>query len=407
MYTAKDIATLTSLKRKTNPYCVIKDHCFDDIIDSVHADVQALKDKIRPAKMSKARGQDEWEDETHRGDSICWITPQLCSELGLSALETFVQRMLADCGALQTELGLTPAYTCQFAVYPGKGEGYNRHKDAFSVQTTAPKDEKEEDDSGNGVSERPVSRQLTCLLYLNKDWVAEDGGQLRVFTHPGVRLEKGDDPFNFWGVNGYDVNPLFGRMIIFRSELVEHAVLPCFKERMALTFWMNGTGPVVDCIESTTSVFKFDANASKPDIHMQESDNDSSSDSDSSEDESANVEVIYEVNQLVEVKVKGLWVDGTVTDAVDSRYCVRTVSTSTKLDEVVTNKGRYELRLPGPKHFGTIHSKTAEEYDWVAFKAKWRDMSDEERGATESVVFGHNEWTCCGGHWNAPPCGRK
>ena len=296
-------------------------------------------------------------------------------------------------------------------MYPGKGEGYNRHKDAFSTppSTAAKKDAK---DCEGSVTSQPLSRQLTCLLYLNEAWVPEHGGQLRVFTHPGVHVEKGDDPFSFWGVNGYDINPLFGRLIVFRSELVEHAVLPCFQERMALTFWVNGTGPEEEeSIESSASVFKFDADAPKPMISKQRenSEGDSGSESDSSdssssssEDENDKIEMLYEATEQVEVKVNGLWVDGTVTEVSNSRYTVVTASGAT-----VTNKGRFEVRPPGPKHSGCIRSKTACEHDWVAFRARWRDMSEEERGAGESVLFGGSTWSCCGGEWNAPPCARR
>lgn len=177
MYTDKDITTLTSLQRKTNSYCVIKDNVFDDLIEELYKDVQVLKDKIRPAKMSKSRGKEEWEDGTHRGDSICWVTPQVCSEYNLTALESFIQRMIVECGALQTHLGLSPEYTCQFAVYPGKGEGYNRHKDAFSTPPVTPETGA---GAGGDTAAKPLSRQLTCLLYLNKEWEPANGGQSRV-----------------------------------------------------------------------------------------------------------------------------------------------------------------------------------------------------------------------------------
>lgn len=104
----------------------------------------------------------------------------------------------------------------------------------------------------------------------------------------------------------------------------------------------------------------------------------------------------------MEVKVNGLWVDGTVAEVSASRYSIITTDGVT-----VSNKGRYEVRLPAPKHFGTIQSKTTSDYDWVAFRERWRDMSAEERGAQESVLFGANIWSCCGGEWNSPPCGRK
>ncbi|CAM9380239.1 unnamed protein product, partial [Ectocarpus fasciculatus] len=183
---------------------------------------------MRPAKMS--RGPDTWEDDSIRGDSLCWVTPELCEELKLTCLDQFITRLLNECNVMQSELGLTNEYNIQFAMYPGKGEGYNRHRDAFPQKCGA----------GGGDD---ASRQLTCLLYLNREWVPEDGGQLRVFTLPRVHIEGAGEPFGFWGVSGYDIEPSFGRLIVFRSELVDHAVLPCHRERAALTFWINGTGP--------------------------------------------------------------------------------------------------------------------------------------------------------------------
>jgi Rps23 Pro-64 3,4-dihydroxylase Tpa1-like proline 4-hydroxylase len=242
MYTPEDVEALTSQTKEKNAFVVVKDHAFDDILEEVYAELQALKTQMRPAKMS--RGDQTWEDNNVRGDSLCWVTPALCAEQGLVALQQYVDRIKAEChAAMQAELGLGAEYNIQFAMYPGKGESYNRHKDAFSD----PK-----------ADHARSSRQLTCLLYLNKDWGADDGGQLRVFTAPGVVIDNAGEPFSFWGVSGYDIDPLFGRMVIFRSELIDHAVLPCRKERLALTFWLNGTGPEAGATAAPKPmVFKF------------------------------------------------------------------------------------------------------------------------------------------------------
>jgi len=192
---------------------------------------------LKPAKMG--RGEQLWGDEELRGDSLCWITPDLCKEYDLHGVEEFLRRITAENEVLKSHLGLTFEFNMQFALYPGKGEGYNRHKDAFPKESAI-------DTISEAASSILTSRQLTMLLYLNRDWETEDGGQLRVFTAPGAVIEGTElvgEPFTFWGVNGYDIFPLFGRMVIFRSEIVEHAVLPCHRERQALTFWAHGTGP--------------------------------------------------------------------------------------------------------------------------------------------------------------------
>lgn len=233
MFSPQDIETLTSSSKQGNPYVVIKENVFEDIIDDVFEEVQTLRRHMRPAKMG--RGETLWEDDHIRGDNLCWVTPDVCKELGLRTIELYVHRLLLECDVMKDELGLTYEYNMQFAIYPGQGEGYNRHRDSFPRQMVPcnPND-----------GEAETSRQLTCLLYLNQEWMHEDGGQLRLFTEPGVTIHGAGEGFNFWGVSGYDINPSFGRMVVFRSELVDHAVMPCYRERSALTFWINGTGPV-------------------------------------------------------------------------------------------------------------------------------------------------------------------
>lgn len=257
------VEALQSRERKA--YAIVKDNVFDDIVEALHHEVQCLKELLRPAKMN--RGADMFEDEIIRGDSLCWVTPALVEKLNLVTLQQYADRIVTECSAaMGKELGLGTDYHMQFAVYPGGGEGYNRHRDAF------PRTAAELATAANGsTSPLKLSRQLTCLLYLNKDWEPEDGGRLRVFTHPGVEMDiKGaGERFSFWGTNGYDIDPSFGRMVIFRSELVEHAVLPCFNtERMALTIWLHGTGPAVAACGNihinSKSVFSFSHSASKP-----------------------------------------------------------------------------------------------------------------------------------------------
>lgn len=70
------------------------------------------------------------------------------------------------------------------------------------------------------------------------------------------------------------------RLVVFRSEIVEHAVLPCHKERIALTFWAHGTGGTAPNPSSAQkSVFKFTPDAPKSVTSADLSDSDSSSSS--------------------------------------------------------------------------------------------------------------------------------
>lgn len=94
---------------------------------------------------------------------------------------------------------------------PGNGARYVRHLDS---------------------SAGPVMRRLTAILYLNESPI---GGCLRAYLpRPPRNNNKLSLPPHV------DVEPSFGRMVVFRSDLVEHEVLPCLSERMAITVWAYG-----------------------------------------------------------------------------------------------------------------------------------------------------------------------
>ena len=82
---------------------------------------------------------------------------------------------------------------------------------------------------------RPNKRSLTCAVYLNPDWKNGDGGELQLFPF----LEKPDN-----------IKPLMDRLVIFRSDLLLHRVLPAFKERFCFTIWIDS-----DVTNSNDDVF--------------------------------------------------------------------------------------------------------------------------------------------------------
>jgi SM-20-related protein len=96
-------------------------------------------------------------------------------------------------------------FEAHFAVYP-PGTYYRKHLDQFR---------------GLGL------RQLTCVLYLNDDWCAEDGGALRIYTDPS-------DAHAF-----AEVLPTGGRLVTFLSARFMHEVLPARRERYSITGWLK------------------------------------------------------------------------------------------------------------------------------------------------------------------------
>eukprot|EP00036_Acanthoecidae_sp_10tr_P010755 CAMPEP_0182922324 /NCGR_PEP_ID=MMETSP0105_2-20130417/4725_1 /TAXON_ID=81532 ORGANISM="Acanthoeca-like sp., Strain 10tr" /NCGR_SAMPLE_ID=MMETSP0105_2 /ASSEMBLY_ACC=CAM_ASM_000205 /LENGTH=289 /DNA_ID=CAMNT_0025059931 /DNA_START=162 /DNA_END=1027 /DNA_ORIENTATION=+ len=71
----------------------------------------------------------------------------------------------------------------------------------------------------------PNKRVLTCLVYLNPDWVEGDGGELQVVPFCGDAIE---------------ISPLLDRVVLFRSDRILHRVLPAARPRYCFTVWLDG-----------------------------------------------------------------------------------------------------------------------------------------------------------------------
>lgn len=77
---------------------------------------------------------------------------------------------------------------------------------------------------------------VTCLLYLN-DWQPSHAGELRLYgsSGSGSALARAETPDLGRFV---DVEPLAGRLVMFRSREVWHAVREPTRQRWALTLWV-------------------------------------------------------------------------------------------------------------------------------------------------------------------------
>ena len=71
----------------------------------------------------------------------------------------------------------------------------------------------------------PSCRKLTCLVYLNPSWAEGDGGELELVP---------------WLAPPVQIPPLGGRLVLFRSDLVLHRVLPSRARRFCFTIWVDG-----------------------------------------------------------------------------------------------------------------------------------------------------------------------
>jgi SM-20-related protein len=149
------------------------------------------------------RGVAEQRISEVRGDKIKWLEK---SELTDAQTQYF-----AFLEALREHLSgyfriRLPWFECHLATYP-VGSFYTKHLDQFRETN---------------------NRIFSVILYLNEDWKPEHGGQLRIYE---------DDAY-------VDISPLMGRLVCFRSDLVEHEVLKTDRVRFSVTGWFRRDEPI-------------------------------------------------------------------------------------------------------------------------------------------------------------------
>lgn len=134
-----------------------------------------------------------------RNDALVWLLPEEprpALRALWAAFEGLRQALNRDAW-----LGLA-GFELQLAHYPPTGARYVRHRDTFRGDP---------------------ARRITAIVYLNPRWQPEDGGALALYTQPPAT-----------------VTPTLDRLVIFRSDTVEHAVHPTFADRFAATAWFHG-----------------------------------------------------------------------------------------------------------------------------------------------------------------------
>lgn len=130
----------------------------------------------------------------------------------------------------------TSQTSVQLARYCGDDKsGYPRHCDRGMTCTQ----------EGNHYEEGKMQRLLTFVYYLTpSDWDAQlDGGALRMFLRQQNSASKEASIDSY-----FDVTPHSGRFVVFRSDVMEHEVMPSKRrERIAITVWMYGRRVIKGC----------------------------------------------------------------------------------------------------------------------------------------------------------------
>ena len=131
-----------------------------------------------------------------RGDKIQWLEADQ---------HVAVDRYLALMEQLRVAINQTlflglDEFESHFALYP-PGAFYKKHLDCF----------RDED-----------RRVVTCVAYLNEQWLPEQGGELRMYLD---------------NKRCHDVVPQAGTLVVFMSANWPHEVLPSTRDRLSITGW--------------------------------------------------------------------------------------------------------------------------------------------------------------------------
>jgi len=171
----------------------------DDYLDTVAYEglQNRLKHLLNEDSLQKAgigTAADYTIQEGVRGDYISWMNQENESEsLFLAQMEDLRKTL-----NLNLLLSLK-SFEFHFASYPPKSF-YARHLDQFKERN---------------------NRMISFVLYLNDDWQPEHEGCLRLY-HP----EQTED-----------IAPIGNRLVLFRSDILEHEVIPTKVSRNSITGW--------------------------------------------------------------------------------------------------------------------------------------------------------------------------
>lgn len=182
-------------------YAIVDNFLPPGMISTLAAEAKSLHIQGHTHRAVTGKKSGEKPDNI-RGDFIHWLddtNPSATQQEYLQCMEELRSELNQG-----FYLGLFNL-EAHFAVYP-PGAAYRRHLDQFQGDS---------------------KRQVSCVLYLNKDWRAEEGGQLRLY------LDETATP------QYVDILPEGGRLAIFLSGRLWHEVLPATRERISLTGWFR------------------------------------------------------------------------------------------------------------------------------------------------------------------------
>lgn len=177
-------------------FLIIDDFISDELYRTT---VQFFRKMESEEKLQKAGIGSSGEfriTSTIRGDFIYWLDRNRDSEMApfYGLMDELIKNLKRYC-----YLSLSDS-EFHIAKYPA-GSHYNKHLDQFQERS---------------------NRQITVLVYLNENWKPGDGGELKIY-----RDER-----------NIIIEPNAKRLLLFKSDSVEHEVLTTHVPRYSLTGWL-------------------------------------------------------------------------------------------------------------------------------------------------------------------------
>jgi len=175
---------------------IIDDFISDKLYKTIVEFISAVEENERLKKAGIGTSLHYQIQKEVRGDLIYWLEPERDKQL--AAFFVLMEELRNKLG-MYCFISLSGS-EFHLAKYP-IGSKYERHIDQLNKQS---------------------NRQITVLIYLNKDWKKGNGGELKIYNNEGSFL----------------VAPLAKRLLLFKSDVIEHEVLPTKVPRYSLSGWL-------------------------------------------------------------------------------------------------------------------------------------------------------------------------
>ncbi len=179
-----------------NDYVIVDDFINDEMFNSIMEFFHEMETADKLKKAGIGAQQDYQVKAEIRGDFIYWLDEgrDVALKPFFDLKDELIQSLKRFC-----YLSLSGS-EFHIAKYPA-GSYYHRHLDQFNERT---------------------NRQITVLIYLNKDWKPGNGGELVIYKEDKEIL----------------VEPIAKRLLLFKSDVIEHEVLTTQVPRYSLTGWL-------------------------------------------------------------------------------------------------------------------------------------------------------------------------